>query len=405
MLDLEKIQKDFCQLSSPFQGKIITYLDSAATTLKPKQVVESICRYYQSECANVHRGIHTLSEAATLEFEGARDKVKNFINAQKREEIIFTKGTTESLNLIAYCYAQTFLREGDEILISALEHHSNIVPWQIACEKTGAKLKVIPINDRGELLMDEYAKLLNPKVKILSVGYVSNALGTVNPVQEMIDMAKRYDVVTVIDAAQASAHEIINVQKLDCDFLAFSGHKSFGPTGVGILYGKEALLNQMPPFLAGGDMIDQVSFERTTYNTLPHKFEAGTPHIAGVIGLGRAIEYIEELGLENIKEYETMLLEYATNSLNQVKGLKLIGTARNKASVLSFVMQDIHPNDIATLANNYGIALRTGHHCAQPLMRILQVPATARASLSIYNTKEDIDKLQEALIGIQKLFA
>lgn len=384
---------------------MITYLDSAATTLKPKQVVDAIDRYYLSECANVHRGIHTLSEINTSKFEDTRDKIKEFINAPKREEVLFTKGTTDSINLVANSYAQTFLKEGDEILVSTMEHHSNIVPWQMACEKTGAVLKVIPINDQGEILMDEYKKMLGPKTKLVSVVYVSNALGTVNPVNEIISEAHKVGAKVLIDAAQAMAHESVDVQKMDCDFLAFSGHKMFGPTGVGVLYGKEEILNSMPPYQGGGDMIDQVSFEKTTYNTLPHKFEAGTPNIAGVIGLGAAVDYIKELGIEEIKRYEHELLEYATARMSEVPGLTVIGTAKDKASVVSFVIKDLHPHDIATLANKYHVALRTGHHCAQPLMKRLGVPATARASMSIYNTKADVDKLVAALNKMVELFA
>ena len=405
MLDTKKIREDFCQCSNPYQGNVITYLDSAATTLKPRQVVDAIESYYLSECANVHRGIHTLSEVSTNRFEAARDKTKNLINARKREEIIFTKGTTEGLNLLASSYAQAFLKAGDEILVSEMEHHSNIVPWQLACEKTGAKLKVIPINDQGEILMDEFKELLSDRTKILSVVHVSNALGTINPVKEMIALAKEKGAVTVVDAAQSIAHIKIDAQELNCDFLAFSGHKMFGPTGVGVLYGKEELLNQMPPYHGGGDMIDQVSFEKTTYNVLPHKFEAGTPNIAGVIGLGAAIDYIQDLGLENMQAYEDDLLAYATEKMAQIPGLTIIGQAKEKASVISFIMKDLHPHDIATLANKYHLALRTGHHCAQPLMERLQVPATARASLSIYNTIDDVDKLVAALRKMVELFS
>ena len=405
MLDLNQIKKDFLQTENPYNGNIITYFDSAATTLKPKQVVETIDRYYQAECANVHRGIHTLSEVCTARFEETRDKIQKFINSPTREQVLFTKGTTDSINLVASSYAQTFLKEGDEILVSTMEHHSNIVPWQLACEKTGAVLKVIPINDEGEILLDEYKNLLSEKTKIVSVVFVSNALGTVNPVKEMIKLAHEVGAKVLIDAAQAMAHEPVDVQELDCDFLAFSGHKMFGPTGVGVLYGKEDLLNAMPPYQGGGDMIDQVSFEKTTYNVLPHKFEAGTPNIAGVIGLGAAVDYINQLGIQNIKEYEHELLDYASAKMSQVPGLRIVGTAKNKASVISFVMKDLHPHDIATLANKYHLALRTGHHCTQPLMKRLCVPATARASLSIYNTKEDVDKLVDALNKMVELFS
>ncbi|MEX0798695.1 MAG: cysteine desulfurase [Bacteriovoracaceae bacterium] len=405
MINPEKVLKDFCQCQTPYEGNVITYLDSAATTLKPKVVVDAVSRFYLSECANVHRGIHTLSEVSTNRFEATRDKIQKLVNAKKREEIIFTKGTTESLNLLASSYAEAFLKEGDEILISTMEHHSNIVPWQMACEKTGAKLKIIPINDRGEIVMEEFEKLLSSKTKLMSVVHVSNALGTINPVKEMISMAKAAGAITVLDAAQAVAHTTVDVQALDCDFLAFSGHKMFGPTGAGVLYGKEDLLNKMPPYQGGGDMIDNVTFEKTTYNVLPHKFEAGTPNIAGVIGLGAAVDYINELGLKNIQAYEAELLNYATEKISEVPGLTIVGTAEKKASVISFVIKDLHPHDIATLANKYHLALRTGHHCAQPLMARLNVPATARASFSVYNTKKDVDKLVAALNKIVELFS
>lgn len=404
MLNTEKIQADFPQTSTPHNGSVITYLDSAATTLKPKQVVETVDRYYQEECANVHRGIHTLSEICTDRFEQTRDKVQSLINAPKREQVIFTKGTTDSINLVANCFGQS-LKPGDEIIVSTMEHHSNIVPWQMLCERSGALLKVIPINDQGEILLDEYQKLLSDKTKLVSVVFISNALGTVNPVKEITQLAHKAGAKVLIDAAQAIAHESVDVQDLDCDFMAFSGHKMFGPTGVGVLYGKEDILNSMPPYQGGGDMIDTVSFEKTTYNTLPHKFEAGTPNIAGVIGLGAAVDYIQSLGLDEIKAYEHELLEYATEKMLSVPGLTIIGTAKKKASVISFTMKDLHPHDIASLANKYGIALRTGHHCAQPLMKRLNVPATARASLSIYNTKEDVDKLVSALNKMVELFS
>ncbi|MCO4754245.1 MAG: cysteine desulfurase [Bacteriovoracaceae bacterium] len=404
-MDIDKIQKDFCQCTNPYEGNVITYFDSAATTLKPKQVVDAVNNYYLAECANVHRGIHTLSEVSTSRFEATRDKLQKLINTNKREEIIFTKGATEALNLVASSYASTFLKEGDEILITEMEHHSNIVPWQIACEKTGATLKAVPVTPEGELDMQAFEQLLTDKTKIMSVVYVSNALGTINPVQEMITKAHAKGAITVIDACQAPAHLALDVQELNCDFMAFSGHKMFGPTGTGVLYGKEDLLNKMPPYQGGGDMIDHVTIEKTTYNVLPHKFEAGTPNIAGVIGLGAAIDYINELGLDEIKAYEDDLLAYATERMSEVPDLTIVGTAKNKASVISFVMKDLHPHDIATLANKYHIALRTGHHCAQPLMKRLNVPATARASLSIYNSKADVDKLVDALKKMVELFS
>lgn len=405
MLNLEKIKSDFPQVTTPYQGQLITYLDSAATTLKPQSVIEAVHTYYSAECANIHRGIHTLSEVGTSKYEKTRDLLKDFINAKDRREIIFTKGTTESINLVARTWGEANLKSGDEILISHMEHHSNIVPWQILCEKTGAILKVAPINDQGEIIFEEYQKLLSDKTKLVSMVYISNSLGTINPIQKLIDEAKKINALFLVDAAQAVAHTTIDVQKLNCDFMAFSAHKMFGPTGVGALYGKEELLNVMPPFLGGGDMIDKVSFAKTTYNDLPHKFEAGTPNIAAGIAWACAIEYINELGLKNIAAYEEELLHYATEKLQSVPTLKIIGTAKNKSSVISFTLQDAHPQDIATMANKYGVALRTGHHCTQPLMERMCVPATARASFSIYNTKEDIDKLYETLIKIVDLFS
>ena len=404
-MNIEKVLQDFPQTSALCKGKKITYFDSAATTLKPKRVVDEVEAYYLNGCSNVHRGVHTLSELATNKFEAARDKVQKLVNASKREEIIFTKGTTDAINLVASTWARSNLKEGDEILLTEMEHHSNIVPWQMAAQAVGAKVVAAPINEKGELLMDEFAKLLGPKTKFVSVVYISNALGTINPVKEIIAMAKKAGAKVLVDAAQAIAHEKVNIQELGCDFLAFSGHKMFGPTGVGVLYGKEELLNEMPPYQGGGDMIDEVSFERTTYNTLPHKFEAGTPNIAGVIGLGAAVDYIQELGIDSIKDYESELLAYATEKVSKVPGLTIVGQAKNKASVISFVMDGLHPHDIATLANKYGLALRTGHHCAQPLMKRLGVPATARASLSVYNTKEDVDQLAQALTKMAELFA
>lgn len=403
MLNIDQIRQDFPQTSAACGGNVIAYFDSAATTLKPKSVARAVERYYLSECSNVHRGVHTLSEICTDRFERTRDKIQAFVNAPKREEIIFTKGTTDSINLVASSFG-SFLREGDEILITEMEHHSNIVPWQMLCERTGAKLKAAPVNERGEVVMEEFQKLLGDKTKLVSAVYVSNALGSVNPVKEMAALARRAGAKIMIDAAQAAAHMKIDVQDIDCDFLAFSGHKMFGPTGTGVLYGKEELLNEMPPYQGGGDMIDTVTIEKTTYNSLPHKFEAGTPNIAGIIGLGAAVDYINELGLENIKAYEDGLLSFATSKLEEIKGLSVIGTARDKAGVISFVIDGLHPHDIATLANKYHIALRTGHHCAQPLMRRFNVPATARASISVYNTKEEVEQLAQALNKMVELF-
>jgi cysteine desulfurase/selenocysteine lyase len=404
MFDFNKIQKEFPQTQELYQGKEIVYLDSAATNLKLRSVIDMVNTYYGKECANVHRGIHTLSEVSTGRYENTRDVLAKFLNTRKREEIIFTKGTTESINLVARTWGDQNLKEGDEIIISHMEHHSNIVPWQMLCERTGAKLKIIPINDQGELIYEEYLKLLSKKTKLLSIVYVSNALGTINPVSKMIKDAKKNDTTVLLDAAQASAHMKIDVQELDCDFLAISAHKMFGPTGVGALYGKEEILEKMPPLFGGGDMIDTVTFEKTTYNVIPQKFEAGTPNIAGVIAWAPAIDFINETGLENIAEYEHTLLTYATEQMSSIPELTIIGTAKEKSAVVSFTIEGIHPHDIATLANKYGMAIRTGHHCTQPLMKRLNVPATARASFSIYNSKEDIDKLVIALKKIIELF-
>jgi len=404
-MNLEQIKKDFPQVTTPYEDQLITYLDSAATTLKTKSVIESQNNYNSKETANIHRGIHTLSEVGTSKYEKTRDLLKDFIGAKSRKEIIFTKGTTESINLVARTWGEQNLHEGDEIIISHMEHHSNIVPWQILCEKSKAVLKVAPINDQGEIIFEEYKKLLNEKTKLVSIVYISNALGTINPIKDLILEAKKFGAKFLVDAAQAVAHTKIDVKELDCDFMAFSAHKMFGPTGIGALYGKEEVLNSMPPFMGGGDMIDTVTFEKTTYNELPYKFEAGTPNISAGISWGPAIEYINELGLENIAKYEDELLQYATTKLQDVKGLKIIGTAKNKSAVISFVLDCAHPQDIATMANKYGVALRTGHHCTQPLMQRMHVPATARASFSIYNTKEDVDKLVETLNKIVDLFS
>ncbi|MCM2348897.1 MAG: cysteine desulfurase [Bacteriovoracaceae bacterium] len=397
-------RKDFPVADQVIGGKRLAYLDSGATTLKPLIVIDEMDKYYRQETANVHRGLYWLSENATNKFEETRDKIAGLINSPDRKQVIFTKGTTESVNIVAQCYARNFLNKGDVILLSQMEHHSNIVPWQLVAEDKGITIKVIPINAQGELLLDEYKKLLTPEVKLVSVTYVSNALGTINPIKEMAAMAHAVGAKIFVDAAQAIAHKKVDVQDLDVDFLAFSGHKMFGPTGVGVLYGKEDLLNMMPPYQGGGDMIDVVTFEKTTYNTLPHKFEAGTPAIAAVIGLGKAVDYINQIGLDKIQEAEEELLKYATEKLKSIPGLKVFGEAREKASVISFGLEGLHPHDIATLIDKEGVAIRTGHHCAQPLMKFLCVPATCRASLSIYNNQEDIDQLYNALVKIKKFF-
>lgn len=396
--DVKGIRKDFLQLEqTKVHGKPLVYLDNAATTLKPKQVVDAISEYYQFESANIHRGVHFLSEQGTVRYEAVREKVKKFINAAESCEVIFSYGTTEAINLVAKSYGAAFLKKGDEIIISAMEHHSNIVPWQMLCEQTGAVLKVIPITDAGEIIFDEYTKLLNARTKIVSIVYVSNALGTVNPVKQMIEQAHRCGAVVVVDAAQAVAHMPVDVQDLDCDFLAFSGHKIFGPTGIGVLYGKKNLLESMPPFLGGGDMIDIVTFEKTTYNDLPHKFEAGTPHIAGVIGLGAALDYVMTIGFDEIAAHEHDLLAYATTEILKIPGVRIIGTAKNKGAILSFVVDGVHALDIGTLIDLQGVAIRTGHHCTQPLLKRLGLTNTARASFSFYNTREDVDSFIAAL--------
>lgn len=402
--DVAKIRAEFPILTQTVNGKPLVYLDNAATSHKPQCVIDTINHFYAAHNSNVHRGVHYLSQLATRELEGARDIVKKFLNAASDKEVIFTKGTTDGINLVAQSYGRKFIKEGDEIIISAIEHHANIVPWQMLCEQTGAVLRVIPINDDGELLMEEYEKLLNPKTKFVSVNYVSNALGTINPVKRIIELAHAQDVPVLIDGAQSAPHLKVDVRELDCDFYAFSGHKVCGPTGIGILYGKQHLLEQMPPIQGGGDMIKVVTFEKTTYNDLPYKLEAGTPHIEGGIGLGRAIQYLESIGLDNIAAYEHELLEYATELIGGIPGVRLIGTAKEKASVLSFLINDIHPHDIGTILDQEGIAIRAGHHCAQPIMQRFQVPATARASFAFYNTKEEIDALAQAIHTVIEVF-
>jgi len=403
-LDVENIRQDFPILHQEVNGNPLVYLDNAATSQKPRQVIEALDKYYQEDNANIHRGVHTLSERATIDYEQAREKVRSFINANSEKEIIFVRGATEGINLIAQSYGRNKLKAGDEIIISEMEHHSNIVPWQLLCEQTGAILKIIPINDSGELILEEFDKLLNSKTKIVSVVHISNALGTINPIQTIIDRAHEHNAVVIIDGAQATPHTAVDVQALDCDFYVFSGHKLFAPTGVGVLYGKAHLLEAMPPWQGGGDMIKMVSFEKTLYNDLPYKFEAGTPHIAGVIGLGAAIDYVSATGLEAIAAHEHELLEYATEKILEVKGLRLIGTAQQKTSILSFVIDSIHPHDIGTILDHEGIAIRTGHHCAMPVMTHFNVPATARASFAFYNTFEEVDRLIQALGKAREVF-
>lgn len=397
-------RKDFPVLDQLIQGKRLAYLDSANTTMKPVTVIDELDRYYRQETSNIHRALYWLSENATNKFESTREKLKDLINAPDSKQVIFTKGTTESINLVAQCYARSFLKEGDEVLLSQMEHHSNIVPWQIVAEEKKFKIKMIPINENGEIIMEEYKKLLTKNVKLVSVVHISNALGTINPVKEMTKMAHEVGAKMMIDAAQSVSHTKVDVQDLDVDFLAFSGHKMFGPTGVGVLYGKEDILNEMPPYQGGGSMIDVVTFEKTTFNTLPLKFEAGTPSISAVIGLGKAVDYINAVGLENIHKIENELLQYGTEKLLSIPGLRIFGTAKNKASVISFGLEGIHPHDLASLLDKEGVAIRTGHHCAQPLMKFFCVNATCRASFSIYNNQEDIDQLYHALIKAKKFF-
>lgn len=397
--DISKIRQDFPALNQKVHGHQLIYFDNAATTLKCRSVLDRLQSYYEKETANVHRGVHFLSEQGTLNFDGTRLAVKNFINAKHEHEVIFTKGTTESMNLIASSYVTHFLKAGDEILLSTMEHHSNIVPWQMAAEKVGAKIVEVPILDNGELDLDAYHQLLNPKVKLVSITHVSNTLGTINPIKKMIQAAHEIGALFVVDAAQSVPHFKIDVQELDCDFLAFSSHKIYGPTGVGILYGKEGLLEKMPPFQGGGAMIDQVSFEKTTYNQLPYKFEPGTPAIAEVIAMKSAIEYLETLGFDQIASYEHQLLTYATEKLMAIEGLTILGQAPEKSSVISFTLKGAHPHDLGTLLDRQGIAIRTGHHCTQPLMKRFGVSATARASFSFYNTFSEIDQF---ILGIEK---
>ncbi|NLX12389.1 MAG: cysteine desulfurase [Phycisphaerales bacterium] len=402
-LDIARIRADFPILQQRVHGRPLVYLDNAATTQKPRQVIEAVARYYNEDNANVHRGVHTLSMRATESYENARRTVQRFIGAEHPEEIIFTRGATEAINLVAQAYARPRLRSGDEILISAMEHHSNIVPWQMVCEQTGARLRVIPINDAGELLMDEYASLITPRTRLVAVVHLSNALGTINPLKRIIELAHARNVPVLVDAAQSAAHLPIEVNELDCDFLAFSGHKLYGPTGIGVLYGRKEILAEMPPYQGGGDMILSVRFERTIYNELPYKFEAGTPNIAGAVGLAAAIDYIERIGRENIAAYENRLLDEAIRKLSDIRELKFIGTAAERAAVLSFILEDIHPHDIGTILDGEGIAIRTGHHCAQPVMERLSVPATARASLAFYNTTEEIDVLVQGIRRVLKV--
>jgi len=402
--DVERVRQDFPILERRVHGKPLVYLDNAATSQKPRVVIDALRHYYESYNSNVHRGVHALSEEATQAYEAARRKLQTFVNAERVEEIVFVRGTTEAINLVASTFGRSRVEADDEIVVSAMEHHSNIVPWQMLCGEKGAKLRVIPMNERGELDLDAYENLLGPRTKIVALAYVANSIGTVNPVRDMIRMAHARGVPVVLDAAQAAPHLTIDVLDLDADFLAFSSHKMYGPTGIGALYGKYALLDAMPPYQGGGDMILSVTFEKTTFNHVPHKFEAGTPNVADVIGLGAAVDYLTALGLDAIAAYEHELLEYGTAALSAIPELRLVGTAHDKASILSFVVEGIHPHDLGTILDREGIAVRTGHHCAQPVMDRFGVPATARASLGLYNTKSEIDALAAGIRHALEVF-
>jgi cysteine desulfurase/selenocysteine lyase len=398
--DVERVRRDFPILQERVHGRPLVYLDNAATSQKPLAVIRALQHYYSKDNSNIHRGVHELSARATEAYERARAKVRRFLGAEYDQEILFVRGTTEAINLVAQSYGRSQVGAGDEVLITTMEHHSNIVPWQILCQEKKARLKVAPIDDRGDLILAEFQRLLSPQTRIVSLVHLSNALGTLNPVREVIQMAHARGVPVLLDGAQAAAHLKIDVRALDCDFYAFSGHKVYGPTGIGVLYGKNELLEKMPPYQAGGDMISSVSFEKTTYNRLPFKFEAGTAHIAGAIGLGAAIDYLEETGIGAVAAHEKDLLEYATEAVREIPGLRIIGTAREKAGILSFVIDGVHPHDVGTVLDQEGVAIRAGHHCTQPLMERFGLPATARASLGLYNTREDIDAL---VAGIRKV--
>jgi cysteine desulfurase/selenocysteine lyase len=403
--DVEKIRRDFPILKERVHGKPLVYLDNGATSQKPQVVIDALNRYYKSENSNIHRGVHYLSERATSSYEGAREKIRQFLNAESDQEIVFVRGTTEAINLVAQSYGRTFLKAGNEIVISAMEHHSNIVPWQILCGQIGARLRVVPINHDGEFLLDEYRRLLSENTKLVSLTHVSNALGSIVPVKEAVRLAHERAVPVLLDGAQAVPHFKVDVQDIGCDFYAFSGHKLFGPTGVGVLYGKTELLDAMPPYQGGGDMISLVTFEKTHYNVLPYKFEAGTPNIAGGIGLGAAIDYLNGFNWEEVCAHENDLLAYATNALSQIESIRIIGSAKDKAGVLSFVSDHIHAHDVGTILDQEGVAIRAGHHCAMPVMQRFGVPATARASFALYNNREDVDALVRGIHRVLKVFS
>jgi len=402
--DVARIRADFPILAQKIAGKPLVYLDNGATSQKPQAVIDALDHYYSVENSNIHRGVHSLSERATAAYEAAREKIRGFINATSDKEIIFVRGTTEAINLVAQSYGRSFLKAGDEVVISAMEHHSNIVPWQMVCEQVGARLRVIPINHNGEIVMEEYRRLLNDRTKFVAVTHVSNALGTLVPVNEIITLAHQRDVPVLLDGAQAVPHLKVDVRELDCDFYAFSGHKMFGPTGIGVLYGRRGLLEKMPPYQGGGDMISLVTFEKTHYNVLPYKFEAGTPNIAGVIGLGAAVDYLQGLDWQQVAAHERKLLARATEALSEIVPLRIIGTAKEKAGVLSFVLDYVHAHDVGTILDQEGVAVRAGHHCAMPVMQRFGVPATTRASFAFYNTAEEIDVLVRAIHRVLKVF-
>jgi cysteine desulfurase/selenocysteine lyase len=403
-IDVAALRSDFPVLHQEVNGHPLAYLDNAASSQRPRQVIDAVAEYYRRDHANVHRGVHTLSQRATEAYEGARSRVRRFVNAASDREIIWTRGTTEAINLVAQAWARPRLKPGDEILITWMEHHANIVPWQMVCEQTGARLVVVPIDERGQVRMEEFERLLSHRTRLVSVGHVSNALGTINPVREMIAQAKARQVPVLLDGAQAMPHMAVDVRELGCDFYAFSGHKMFAPTGIGVLYGRESVLEEMPPWQGGGDMILAVRFDGTVYNELPLKFEAGTPNIAGAVGMGAAVDYLEAIGMDAIAQREAQLLEYATKVLSAVPGLRIIGTAEHKAAVVSFVLEGIHPHDIGTIVDHAGVAIRTGHHCAMPVMEFFDVPATARASFAFYNTEEEADRLVAALATTREMF-
>lgn len=404
-LDIEKIRNDFPILHQEVHGKPLVYLDNAATSQKPQAMIDAIVDYYQHDNANVHRGVHTLSERATKLYETARDKVRQFIHAEHTREIIFTKGATESINLVANCFARSQLQTGDEIIVSQMEHHSNIVPWQLACEQTGAKLRVLPINQAGELELDKLSDLINDKTKLIAIVHISNALGTINPVKEIIAQAHQRDIPVLVDATQSLPRMTVDVRELDCDFMVFSGHKMYGPAGIGVLYGKQSWLDKLPPYQGGGEMITEVHFDKTRYAPLPAKFEAGTPNIVGAIGLGASIDYLNQLGMDNVLAHETELLEYTAQALHEIQGLRFIGEAKQRTGLVTFVFDDIHAHDVGTILDHQGIAVRAGHHCAMPTMEYYQVPATIRASFGIYTTKAEIDSLTEGLCEVRRMFS